>query len=60
MLETELLRSSGQVAGVIFNLKNNFGWKDAQQLDHNVSLPREINIIGVEPGGAGEDSEAGE
>ena len=24
----------GQVAGVIFNLKNNFGWKDKQEHEH--------------------------
>ena len=30
--EEELFRTS-QVAGIIFNLKNNYGWKDAQQID---------------------------
>ena len=32
-LEKTLYRHTG-AAGVIFNLKNNFGWKDAQQLEH--------------------------
>lgn len=30
--EEQLYRPQ-QVAGVIFNLKNNFGWRDAQQLE---------------------------
>ena len=30
-LEHLLLSGRGQVAGVIFNLKNNFGWKDRQE-----------------------------
>ena len=25
------------VAGVIFNLKNNFGWKDKQEIEHGVT-----------------------
>ena len=31
-LENELIRNPGQVAGLIFNLKNNFGWVDRR--DH--------------------------
>ena len=33
------------VAGIIFNLKNNFNWKDKQEVDHsgsfNVNMPQE-------------------
>ena len=32
-LEETLLRQ-GSIAGVIFNLKNNFGWKDEQKFEH--------------------------
>lgn len=32
-LEKRAAASSGVVAGVIFNLKNNFGWKDEKQLE---------------------------
>lgn len=28
----QLFREKGQVAGIIFNLKNNFGWKDTQEI----------------------------
>lgn len=27
----------GKATGPIFNLKNNFGWKDRSEVDHNVS-----------------------
>lgn len=42
----------GQVTGVIFNLKNNFGWKDAQ--DHNIGgqpdgIPASLTINWVKP-----------
>lgn len=29
---------SGSVAGVIFNLKNNFGWKDKTEVEQNTKL----------------------
>lgn len=32
-LEQQLMRGSS-VTGIIFNLKNNFGWKDAQEFTH--------------------------
>lgn len=32
----EKLFSGGSVAGVIFNLKNNYGWKDRQEIDQNI------------------------
>lgn len=35
-LEGELYRSQGQVAGIVFNLKNNFGWTDKQEMDLSV------------------------
>jgi len=33
-IERELMNRNGTVTGLIFNLKNNFGWKDAQELTH--------------------------
>lgn len=54
--EGRLVSGKANVAGLIFNLKNNFSWKDAQQHDLTVNLPREINIIGCK--GPGEDSES--
>lgn len=40
----ERLFSGGQVAGVIFNLKNNFGWKDKQEVESsggvNITIKR--------------------
>lgn len=41
-LETKL--QSNNVAGVIFNLKNNYGWKDKKE----VGLDANVNITGVE------------
>ena len=32
----ELVGRNGTVTGLIFDLKNNFGWKDAQQHEHTV------------------------
>jgi hypothetical protein len=37
-LEYELYRGQGQVAGIVFNLKNNFDWKDKQEIDQNINL----------------------
>jgi len=34
----------------IFNLKNNFGWKDSQQIDHSGSVNILVQIPGVENG----------
>lgn len=37
--EEQLYRKSGQVAGIIFSLKNNFGWKDSFESIHtNVDM----------------------
>jgi hypothetical protein len=33
----EQLYRTGQVTGVIFNLKNNFDWKDKSEVDQNLS-----------------------
>lgn len=33
-LEDQLYRKD-QVTGIIFNLKNNFGWKDKQEIEHS-------------------------
>lgn len=32
------LMTTMNVAGAIFNLKNNFGWKDRQEIDSNISI----------------------
>ena len=37
-LEQGLLTRERQVAGHIFNLKNNFGWKDTQEVEHTHTL----------------------
>jgi hypothetical protein len=45
--EEQLYRKT-QVVGVIFNLKNNYDWKDKTELDHTTGgekLPVAINII---------------
>lgn len=34
----EKLFNGGNTAGVIFNLKNNYGWVDKQEVDNNVTL----------------------
>jgi hypothetical protein len=34
-----MLGSSGVVAGVIFNAKNNFGWVDKTESDVNLNTP---------------------
>lgn len=37
-IEQRMLKSNGVVAGVIFNAKNNFGWKDKTEQDINANL----------------------
>jgi hypothetical protein len=37
-LEEQLLTREKQVAGHIFNLKNNFGWRDTQEIEHTHTL----------------------
>jgi hypothetical protein len=36
-VESLMLKSNGVVAGVIFNAKNNFDWKDKQETDVNLN-----------------------
>lgn len=31
-----LIKGSGSPAGMIFDLKNNFGWKDKQEIEHSI------------------------
>jgi len=42
-VEEKLLTNSGVTTGVIFNLKNNFDWKDKQEIDANVKT-QEIRV----------------
>ena len=42
-VEERLLTQSGVTTGVIFNLKNNFDWKDKQEIDANVKT-QEIRV----------------
>ena len=42
----------GSVVGTIFNLKNNFGWKDKSEVDNtssdgSMSPPDKIELVGV-------------
>lgn len=41
--EEQLFRNQGKTNGVQFNLKNNFNWKDKQEIEHDVN-----NISSVE------------
>jgi len=43
----EQLYSNKNTAGIIFNLKNNFGWKDKQEVDMNISNI-EVNLVDPE------------
>lgn len=43
-LEEQLYRKD-QVTGIIFNLKNNFGWKDKQEINHGGQSDSPIQII---------------
>ena len=40
--EKELFRHAGQIAGIIFNLKNNWDWVDKQEIDSNVNMKGRI------------------
>jgi hypothetical protein len=53
-LEEGLLTRERQVAGHIFNLKNNFGWKDVQEVEHTHTVlfnpdPPAIDITPLSP-----------
>lgn len=43
-IEELMLNGKGQVAGVIFNAKNNFGWVDKQDIDQNTNLNANLNV----------------
>jgi hypothetical protein len=45
----EQLYRKEQVTGIIFNLKNNFDWKDKSEVDSNVNLKAEINNMSELP-----------
>lgn len=36
------LFSGGNVTGVIFNMKNNYGWKDKTEVDQNINLKAKL------------------
>ena len=36
-LEERLIGTSGIATGIIFNLKNNYNWKDKQEVDANIN-----------------------
>lgn len=40
-IENRLMETSNQ-AGAIFNLKNNFGWKDKSEVENTIKLPQPI------------------
>lgn len=42
-VETRLF-VSGIATGVIFNLKNNFGWKDKQEIEQSGGLSNTVNV----------------
>lgn len=42
-LEERLISTSGATVGIIFNLKNNYDWKDKQEVDANV-ITTEIRV----------------
>lgn len=39
------LQTQKNVAGTIFNLKNNFGWKDSQEIQHGGQVGLTVKII---------------
>ena len=44
-LEDLLAKEQGQVTGIIFNLKNNFGWVDKQEVEStNVNFNHEMSV----------------
>ena len=46
----EMLFRGQVVAGVIFNLKNNYkNWKDKQEVEHSTDKPLEIKIVDDKP-----------
>jgi hypothetical protein len=45
-IETRLMETSNQ-SGAIFNLKNNFDWKDKREVEHDVTLDTTREKIGA-------------
>ena len=43
-LEENLVSGQGNATGIIFNLKNNYGYKDRQELDANVNTEIKVTI----------------
>jgi len=58
-VETRLMETSNQ-AGAIFNLKNNFSWKDKSEVDQNIKLPKPLADVSdvLDNDGIQEDQEA--
>lgn len=51
-MEERLQAGKGSAAGVIFSLKNNYGWKDATEVNQNITGEvgvRKVTINGVKP-----------
>lgn len=45
-IEERMMSSSGVVAGHIFNLKNNFGWRDRQDIENTLKGDIEVKWKG--------------
>lgn len=43
-LEENLVSGQGNATGIIFNLKNNYGYKDRQELDANVKQDIKVTL----------------
>lgn len=43
-LEENLISGQGNATGIIFNLKNNYGYKDRQEIDANVNTEIKVTL----------------
>lgn len=43
-LEEKLISTSGVATGIIFNLKNNYDWKDKQEIDADVKTEIRVEL----------------
>ena len=43
-LEERLIATSGMATGIIFNLKNNYGWRDKQEIDADVKTEIRVEL----------------
>jgi hypothetical protein len=43
-LEKNLITGQGNATGIIFNLKNNYGYKDKQEIDANVNTDIKVTL----------------